>query len=297
MNNTKERKTIIYKNDLKFFKKIDTENKTIESDFYDSYNQNDINSINNISFDSDVTENLYNKFKDKNKLELRIKCAHDENYCYFDLSSLHMTDNQLHKLLNLNEIKDILNKIEHIDLSNNKLCLFPDLNEYKNVKSLNISYNNIEGDLIINNYEELCCKSNKITSIISQSLKKIDADDNNLYKINVPIIEILLVNNNKLINIESYKNLIYLECIGNQITEIKNMDNLEELYISNNLLIYMYNFNNLKILNCVENPIEKIHYYPKLEMMAISTNNISKKYAIEDVKKIKNDFFVKLKDN
>lgn len=286
-----DHKTIIYKNDLKFLSKIDIENQILESDFYNSYTKSDSNEI---TFDSDQTESLYNTFKDKNKIELRIQCCINESYNYFDLSSLYMTDNQLRKLFKIKKIRDILEKIELLDISNNNLNVFPEISEYKNIININISHNYIKGEIITENYDEICCKDNEITSIISNRLKKLEANNNKIKNINIPNIEVLHINNNKLSEIGSYNNLVYLECIENKIIEISNMEKLEELFISNNKLENLYNMDNLQILNCIENPIKKIHYFPKLTMMIISTKNISKQYKIETVKKIKEDFFIKL---
>jgi hypothetical protein len=294
-NNSIEKKTVIYKNDLKFLSKINIKDKIIESDVFDD-NPNTIKheGKNEIIFDSDNTKNLYNEFKNKNKLDLRIKCSKDENYNYLDLSSLKINDAQLLKLLNFDIIKNILKKIEYFDLSNNKLTMFPNLNEYENIKNLNISSNNITGEIINNNYEEISCKNNKIICIKSNTLEKLDANNNMIEEIDVPNIKIMYINNNKLNNISSYDKLEYLECIENNIKEIHSMNDLKELYISNNILEKLDNLNNLEILNCVSNPIKKICYLPKLTMMIISTQNISKQFNISDVKKIKNDYFVKL---
>ncbi len=62
-----EYKTTIYKNDLKFISKIDTENNIIESDIYEK-----CTTTNEIIFDSEQTETLYNKYKNKNKIDLSI---------------------------------------------------------------------------------------------------------------------------------------------------------------------------------------------------------------------------------
>ena len=303
MNNNnqhnKDCKTVIYKNDLKYLSKINIDDRTIESDVYESTSYNNkseptVYENNEIIFDSDVTENLYNKYKDKNKIDLRIKCSKDENYNYLDLSSLHIKDKQLTQLLNIKLIRDILNKIEYLDVSNNELCIFPDLSKFKNIKVLNISNNNITGEIIINNYEEISCRNNNITCLKSFSLKKLDANDNKITSIDVPCIEIMYINDNKLKNIDNYKNLKYLECMSNNIEKIGNMDNLEELFISNNNLTDMNNLHKLEILNCVDNPIKKINFFPKLKIMMVSTKNICKEFNIISATKIKNDFFVKL---
>ena len=197
-------------------------------------------------------------------------------------------------LLKVRVIIDILSKIEYLDLSSNKLTIFPDLNKFKNIIVLNISNNKITGDIITDNYEEISCKSNNITSVKSNRLKKLDASNNKIANINIPCVEIMYINENKLNNIDDYKNLKYLECIGNNISKITGMNNLKELYASNNNLATIDNLNELEILNCIDNPIKMINFFPKLKMMIVSTKNISKEFNVSSATKIKNDFFVKL---
>jgi len=109
---------MIYKNDLKF-----------------------IDDLDNSEFESDNIKFIYNDFKKKPKIELRIKDSEMENYEYLDFSNLDIDDNSLIKLLQLKKIEKILLKIKFFDISNNKLKYYPDLSKYKNIIFLNISNN------------------------------------------------------------------------------------------------------------------------------------------------------------
>lgn len=285
-----EHKTTIYKNDLKFISKIDTKNNIIESDIYEKCETNEI------IFDSEKTEFLYNKYKNKNKIDLRLKLSKDENYEYIDLSSLKITDISLNKLFELDIMINILKKINFLDLSDNKLESMPNLSEYDNIKVLNVSSNNIKGDIINNNYIELVCKNNKINSITSTSIERIDASYNNIKFLDVEKIEYLCINYNELSEIKNYDNLEYLECDNNNIFMLIGFDNLKELYVSRNNLTVLDNMNKLQVLNCIKNPVDKINYFPKLSMMIVSTQKISKKYKVENVCKIENDYFIRICD-
>jgi len=268
------KKCILYRNDLKY----------IEND--------DLN-IEQSEFESENTETIYNEYKKRPKIDLRIKDSELENYEYLDLSKLEIDDNILNKLFNLEKIKNILNKIKFLDLSNNNLNNIPNLENYKNIIYLNISINKIEGTIINNDLIELVCDDNNIVCIKSNTLERLVASNNFIYKINIPNIKILIINNNKLINIDKYEKLEYLECIDNKIEVINNMENIQELYIShNNITKIGDNMPKLIILNCAKNPINKISYYEKLTFLLCSTPYISSKYNISNMSKMKDDYII-----
>jgi hypothetical protein len=263
---------IVYKNDLKF-------------------NEFDITAS---EFESADTKELYNNYKSKPKIELRIKESETENYEYFDLSKLELTNELVEKLFNLKKIIYILKKIKFLDLNNNKLTKFPDLSIYPNIKYLSISFNEIDGDIKIDTINELSCEQNKIKSIKSKSLLKLSASNNQIMSIDIPNIQVLVANNNKINSIPSYKDLEYIECIDNKISSLNNMLNLQELYISNNKLEILESLPKIKVLNCINNPIEKIKYFQKLNILFCSTMQISSKYKISNISKIKNDYLIHL---
>lgn len=262
---------IIYKNDLKFIDKVDSE----QSDFQ-----------------SDAVENLYNNYKKKPKIELRIKDSEMENYSYLDLSNLNLTDELVEKLMKLSKIKYILNKIEFLDLSTNNLNKKPDLSAYPNIKCLSISNNNITGSIIDNNLKELTCDLNKITSIESQTIKVLCANNNNIKFIDIPNIRALYINNNKLNEMPEYIHLEYLECINNNISLIQNLIKLQELYIGANKLEKLSNLPNLIILNCVKNPIKYINYFKKINLILTTNMFISSKYQINNITKMNEEYII-----
>ena len=264
----------IYKNDLKFNDKLNMEST---------------------DFESDVVKSIYNNFKNKPKIELRIEDSKMENYRYLDLSKLEIDDKYLIQLFELNIIINILNKIEFLDLSNNKITSIPNLKKFPNITYLNVSFNLIEHDIEDNILVELTCHNNKIKSIISNKLTHLNASNNLIEIINIPNIKILIISYNKIIWIPSYINLKYLECIDNKIRNIDNMLELDELYIGNNNLLSMKNMPKLKILNCVGNPIDKIKYFPNLKTVMSSTATISSQYILSNMEKIKSDYLINFK--
>lgn len=267
---------MIYKNDLKFNENLD---------------------INTSEFESDDIKLIYNDYKKKPKIELRIKDSEMENYEYLDFSNLDIDNDSLNKLFELKKIENILVKIKFLDISSNKLTVYPNLEKFRNIIFLNISNNNIKENIIDNNLIELCCENNLIESIKSSSLNRLNAANNVLNNLEIPKINVLVINNNKINKLENLNNLEYLECIDNEILSIVNMNKLQELFISNNKLNKLDVIPNLKTLNCTNNPIQKIKYFKKLELLFTSTPNVSLNYSINHISKIKKDFMISFNEN
>ncbi len=263
-------KSTIYKNDLKF------------GDF----------DITVSDFESEDVKLIYNNYKSKPKIELRIKDSQMENYEYLDLSNLEIDDEILPQLLSLGKIKKILSRIKFLDLSNNKITIYPDLSEYKNIIYKSISHNKLSGDIIDNNVVELSCDYNNIKRIMSKSVEKLNAGNNSIEYIDIPNIKFLVINRNKLEYIKSYPDLEYLECIENKINILNNLDSLTELYIAYNNLETLSGLPNIKVLNCTNNPIKKIGYFLKLNLLVCSTPAISSRYVVKELTKIKKDYLI-----
>ena len=240
-----EKKILIYKNDLKFNDDI-----TEDSDF-----------------DTDNIKEMYSQYKKKPKIELRIKDSELENYNYLDLSNLGLDDELLSKLLKLDKIIFILEKIEYLDISSNKLTKTINLDKYKNIIYLNISRNEICGAFEDNNIIELNCEYNNITSVVSNSIQKLNACSNNITIINVPKVKILLINDNKLNKLDTLEHVEYMECINNNIKTVGKFNKLKEIFIANNLIEDIDEMNELAILNCVNNPIKRIKHVGKLNII------------------------------
>lgn len=268
----KKRNTcFIYKNDLKFNEEINFEKG---------------------KFESDAVEQIYNDFKTKPKIELRLEDSKMENYKYLDLSKLDIDDEMLIKLFELNGIIKILKKIEFLDLSHNKLKTLPDLQKYSNILYLSVSFNQINQDIEDDNLLELTCHNNNIKSVKSNKMTHLNASNNDIKYIDVPKINVMIISYNKLRWIPSYLNLVYLECIGNKINKIDSMRVLEELYIAENIIVNISNMPKLKVLNCVGNPIVKLKYFSNLKTLMSSTAKISTQYQTSNISKVKNDYLI-----
>jgi hypothetical protein len=270
MTETNKNTCVVYKNDLKF------------NDF----------DITASEFESEGTRQMYQNYKSRPKIELRIKDSEIENYEYLDLSKLDLTDELLEKLFKLKKIIFILKQIKFLDLNNNNLTVFPDLSSYPNIKYLSISFNSIKGSVHNDIIEELSCEQNKIKSIRSKSLLKLSGSNNQIESIDTPKIQVLVVNSNNISYIPSYTDLEYIECIDNQLVSLDNLDSLEELYISGNQVINLDYLPKIKVLNCVNNPIDKIKFFPKLTILLCSTMKISSKYKISNISKVKKDYLI-----
>lgn len=259
-------KPLIYKNDLKFNETIDIESS---------------------DWDNDDVKDMYNTYKKKSKIELRIKDSELEAYEYLDLSNLCLNDKVLCELIELPIIINILQKIKFLDISSNKLTTVPSvIYNYKNIIYMNFSNNKISGIINNNNIIELSCENNKIEGVNSISITKLSASNNAITSIHVPNIEILIINSNAINKIDGYNCLTYLECIDNNITSIANMPQLTEIYISNNQLKDIENMNKLKILNCINNPIKKIKYIKSIDTILCSTPYVSSRYKIKSINKV-----------
>ena len=267
-----KKKILIYKNDLKFNDDI-----TDDSDF-----------------DTDNIKEMFSQYKKKPKIELRIKDSELENYNYLDLSNLGLDDELLLKLLKLDKIIFILKKIVYLDISSNKLTKNINLDNYKNIIYLNISRNEICGRFEDNNIIELNCEYNNITSVISNSIHKLNACSNNINYILVPNVKILLINDNKLNKLDTLDHVEYMECINNNIKTVGKFNKLKEIFIANNLIEDINEMNELNILNCVNNPIKRIKFIGKLNIMLCSTPNISSKYNIKNISKINSNYLINL---
>ena len=267
-----EKRILIYKNDLKFNDDI-----TDDSDF-----------------DTDGIKEMYNQYKKKPKIELRIKDSELENYNYLDLSNLSLDDELLSKLLKLDKIIFILKKIVYLDISSNKITKTINLDDYKNIIYLNISRNEICGSFEDHNIIELNCEYNNITSVISNSIQKLNACSNNINFMHVPKVKILLINDNKLNKLDTLEHVEYMECINNNIKKVGKFNKLKEIFIANNLIEDIDEMNELNILNCVNNPIKRIKHVGKLNIMLCSTPNISSKYNIKNISKINSNYLINL---
>jgi hypothetical protein len=205
--------------------------------------------INNFIFENDEIKELYEIYKNKTILEIRIDMCIKEDYFYLDLSEMGLTDNNINEYFNNDDIKILLCKIEMLDISNNNLCNYIDLDLYSNIKYVNISFNKIS-DIVKSKYiVELNCENNNITEIISNSIVRLIAHDNLIENINLSNIEYLIIYNNKLKELSDFNNIITLDCRNNNIINIDYIKSLKTLCCTTNVISKNYNILNIDKIN------------------------------------------------
>lgn len=250
--------------------------------------QNTVFKPDEMKFYDAETERMYNDLKDKTTIDVRIEFAKHENFSYFNLSNLGLTNRKLEELFSLSVIQDIMNKIEFLDLSHNNLTYYNYYNVFPNITKLEISFNKIEHSIETDILQELSCSDNKIPSIDSPSIILLQASNNKLESINVPFAQCLRIENNKITSLGEMPNLNYLDCCKNKIKTINHLVSLEELFIADNEIEkFSCDLVNLVILDCARNPVKRITYMEKLKELTTSTNVISQKYNVISIIKIK----------
>lgn len=206
------------------------------------------NSIKN--FENEEIEKLYNEFIDKPAIDYRIYECNQENFFYLDLSNMNLTNNELNILINNDEINSLLNKIELLDISKNNLEEFPIfINEFKNIKFLNIDENIIKGIIQIDNLKELSCEKNNIEGVISSSLKVLNSSKNKLRYIYCPYIEYLEINDNEIMELPILKKIEHLNVVNTNIKKINYIKTLRELQCSTNIISKEFRIKNIELIN------------------------------------------------
>ena len=174
---------------------------------------------------------------------------------------MEINDKQLNEYLKNEEIKKILKKIRLLDLSNNILKKNPIfVNEYSNIKVLNISYNEIEGIIEFNNLIELDCTNNEIDGIISNTLINITASNNKILNVYSPKVSTLIIDNNIIEELPKFKELKYLDCSTTKIKKIDYIKSLRDLICSTKLISPEFNVKKIKLINKIYYRDHLYHY-------------------------------------
>ena len=91
---------------------------------------------------------------------------------------------------------------------------------------------------------------------------------------NMPNVEILHCQMNKLKRLPDFPNLKELYCMRNDISELPAFECLEKLHCQDNFITHIPTMPNIKEIRCMDNPLLSIAFQPKLEILYISMNNI-----------------------
>ena len=177
----------------------------------------------------------------------------------------------------------------HIRISNQKLVNIDYNILPKNVTSVDCSYNELV-DIHFDEYEDIYsinCRQNKLKSIESMNnLDELDCSFNNISSIEITnIVNDLNCSHNRLyklsniIELNTFENLITLNCDSNSIEEIECLPiNLKYFSCASNKITYLNNLPiNLIELNCSNNLITFIGDIPStVEKLYINNNKLYK---------------------
>lgn len=220
------------------------------------FKKQDLKNMHNIKkenikyFENKNIENLYNEYYNKEIIDYRIYECKEEEYFYLDLTNMQLDNDKLYFIFNDENIKILLNKIEMLDLSNNNIDKFPDyISNYSNIKYLNISNNNINGIIEVNNIIELECSNNIIEGIISMTLNVLNCENNKINNIYCPNINILEINDNNIDELPIFKNIEQLNVANTKINKINYIKSLKELKCSTKIISKDYKIKNISFVN------------------------------------------------
>jgi Leucine-rich repeat (LRR) protein len=126
--------------------------------------------------------------------------------------------------------------------------------------------------------------------IPKDEIKQLDIS-NNGFKIlpspnEIPNIEILKCNSNKITKIFNYPKLKELYCMRNDLTELPQLPCVEKIHCQDNYIRHVPTMENLIELRITDNPIVRIDFQPKLEILYLSTNSIQELPLLPRLKRI-----------
>ena len=173
--------------------------------------------------------------------------------------------------MDINEIilKSKKEKYLFIDISGKKLSKIPDFTLYNDY-------------YLIKNIQYIFASENNIKEVCEEdfhqfpNLTVIDLSYNNIVKVvSLPqTIKQLSINNNKIKELPSIKNLELLEASNNLLTTLKNYEKLTQLLVDTNNLKIIPEFENVTYITCRNNKITSIYHQPKLNHLNCSYNNL-----------------------
>jgi hypothetical protein len=220
--------------------------------------ENDLKFMTKADLSSNLIEFTSDDIKNKstmnlNTVEYRMNEAAKVHFFMVDYSHLDLKN--INRLFN----QQTYDCCELLFLNNNKLSGKIDLTNFKNLKIVDVQHNSLS---------EL---------ILPETIIEITANDNKLEQIqsNLDNLERLLINNNKITNIEKYINLELLECASNNIERINLYPKVKKIIAHNNPLKYIDSNFLLSYLDIVECPIESIPNLPNLKHLVASNTRLT----------------------
>ena len=214
--------------------------------------------IRQIDFSSNLIEFSSNDIKTKSTqnlhtIEYRLNDAKKNNFMMIDLSHLSLS--------NINGIfkSEHYVNCEILFLNNNNLCGHIDFSKFLNLKVLDIQSNNIQSLILPKFIIELSASENLIENL----------------QPDLPNLERLLINNNKLKIINEYENIVLLECAHNSIELIRFYPKIKKIIAHNNPLKSITTLPFLSYLDIAECPIDSIPIFSNLKHLCASNTKLS----------------------
>ena len=267
---SEQKEAFIYENDLKFIKINDMNINSPKVFFDNEETKNNIN-IDSFSIDYRLKECKKNSSTslDLSLINIKKEDIFSLNIDYSKILYLFLNDNNLSGEINLSkfsnlEVLDIENNnltkiflpksLKELVINNNKLTELPtNINpirlkanknsltilpeQYTDIESLELSYNNITKIITKRKLRRLIIDSNPIECIQSlESLTYLDISDTNQVKLyDLPVIKNLVANSTKLTEIPNFKTLEVIELINTPIKKIQFFENFQIILCSYNL--------------------------------------------------------------
>jgi Leucine-rich repeat (LRR) protein len=267
---SEQKEAFIYENDLKFIKINDMNINSPKVFFDNEETKNNIN-IDSFSIDYRLKECTKNSSTslDLSLINIKKEDIFSLNIDYSKILYLFLNDNNLSGEINLSkfsnlEVLDIENNnltkiflpksLKELVINNNKLTELPtNINpirlkanknsltvlpeQYTDIESLELSYNNITKIITKRKLRRLIIDSNPIECIQSlESLTYLDISDTNQVKLyDLPVIKNLVANSTKLTEIPNFKTLEVIELINTPIKKIQFFENFQIILCSYNL--------------------------------------------------------------
>jgi hypothetical protein len=161
-----------------------------------------------------------------------------------------------------------------LDMSKSHIVAFPDLSQYTNITSLNVSHNyiyNLDVDFFPPYIKSLSLSNNHLTGCVDDvlplTIEKLKLDNNNISKFDgskfLNLKELSIASNN-LVCFTFPPNIESLDISTNKLLKLPRFpDSLKGIACSNNLLTTLPTMNeSLKCLSCNINKIEFLPYLP-----------------------------------
>jgi hypothetical protein len=179
----------------------------------------------------------------------------------------------------------LFNKLEYVDLSNNKLKTLPKLPKLKELVCNNNLLTLIDNIIV----ERLDCNNNKLTRLINTTAKSLHCSYNNIKNIKCSSVLKLYCDHNEINSLSdiNVSNVLLVDCSNNKLERVEKLESCEDLFINNNFIKEMPIFSKLKRLDAQGNKFEFIPFMGSLKYLCCNNDDhieIDKKFQITNAR-------------